>query len=234
MKNRKQRVFINNTYSDYSSIECGVPQGSILGPLSFLVYINYLRNCLTYTKSYLYADDTVLVESCIDLYTSHLHLQSDLDNIANWSKGNKLTINIKKNKSMIFRTQNGIKNVNLPDLKLDGETIEYVKQYKYLGITLNSTLSFKSQIQNTIKIVAHKISLLQKIRHFITRDAAITLYKTMILPYLDYGDVILHELSNNLLGKFQKLQERALKICIKPHVFTPAPIMERNCCCSMH
>ena len=91
-----------------------------------------------------------------------MHLQSDLDNIANWCKGNKSTINIKKNKSMTFGTHNGIKNVNLPDLVLDGEIIEYVKQYKYLGIILDSTLSCKSQIQNTIKIVAHKISLLQK------------------------------------------------------------------------
>ena len=66
--NRKQRAFINNTYSDYSLIEFGVPQGSTLGPLLFLVYINDLRNCLTHTKSYLYADYTVLVESCIDIY----------------------------------------------------------------------------------------------------------------------------------------------------------------------
>ena len=73
---------INNVYSKYELIKCGVPQRSTLGPLLFLVYINDLRNCLNYLTAY-YADDTVLVESYIDIYTFHLNLKSDLDNITN-------------------------------------------------------------------------------------------------------------------------------------------------------
>ena len=103
LQNRKQCTMINNVYSSYKTIQCGVPQGSTLGPLLFLIYINDLRNCLKSSKSYLYADDTVLVESCIDIYTSYLNLQSDLDNIANWCKGNKLTINIKKKQGDVIR-----------------------------------------------------------------------------------------------------------------------------------
>ena len=74
--------------------------------------------------------------------------------------------------------------------------LEFVTQYKYLGIILDSTVTFKNQIQNTIKIVAHKISLLHKIRNFITENAAIQIYKTMFIPYLDYGDIITYNLSN--------------------------------------
>ena len=127
---------INNVYSDYGKIECGVPQGSILGPLLFLVYINDLRNCLNHCKSFLYADDTVLIESCIDIYTSHLNLQADLDNNANWCKGNKLTINTKQKKSMLFGSTTKLKYTRLPNLNLNGNDFEYVTHYKYLGIIL--------------------------------------------------------------------------------------------------
>ena len=228
LHNRKQRTFINNVYSNYNNIECGVPQGSTLGPLLFLVYINDLRNCLTHSKSYLYADDTVLVETCIDIYTSYLNLQADLDNIANWCKGNKLTINIKKTKSMLYGSSYRIKNIQLQKFSLDGEQIDFVQQYKYFGITLDSTFTFKQQAQNTIKIVSHKILLLYKIRKFINEHAAIQIYKTMILPYLDYGDIISYILPKKNLDKLQTLQERALKICFTFHNVIPIPIMHRT------
>ena len=131
------------------------------------MYINDLRNCLNHSKSYLYADDTVLIESCADIYTSHLNLQADLDNIAHWCKGNKLTINVKKTKGMLFGSSRRFKNNDIRNLILNGEHVEYVNHYKYLGIIMDSSLTFKKQLQNTIRIVSHKMSSLEKIRHFI-------------------------------------------------------------------
>ena len=125
---------------------------------------------------------------------------------------------------MLFGTDNRLKNVRLPNLKLNGKDLEFVNQYKYFGITLDSSLTFQNQIQNTIKIVAHKISLLYKIRNYITEHAAIQICKTMIIPYLDYGDIIYHNLSNKLIDKLPSLQDRALKICFKPRIATPALI----------
>ena len=113
-------------------------------------------------------------------------------------------------------------------MKLNGNDLEYVTHYKYLGITLDSTLTFKNQIQNTIKIVAHKISLLQKIQNYINENAAIQIYKTMIIPYLDYGDIITYNISNKYLNKLQPLQDRALKICFKPRIYTPSIILHRS------
>ena len=196
LSERQQRTMVNNIYSNYNNITCGVPQGSTLGPLLFLIYVNDLRNSLNHSKAFLYADDTLLVETCIDIYTSHLNLQADLDNIANWCKGNKLTINIKKTKGMIFGSSYKLKNTRLNNFTINNEEIEFVNHYKYLGITLDSTLSFRNQIQNTIKIVSHKISLLNKIRIYINQQAAIQIYKTMIIPYFDYGDTVYYNLSN--------------------------------------
>ena len=79
------------------------------------------------------------------------------------------------------------KHHDLPRLKIQGVPIDYVFQYKYLGVSIDKILSFWAHLNNTIKIVGHKISLLNKIRFYITEDAAIKIYKTMILPYLDYG-----------------------------------------------
>ena len=219
---------INNVYSIHKTIQCGIPQGPTLGPLLFLIYINDLRNCLKSSKLYLYADDKVLVESCIDIYTSYLNLQSDLDNIANWCKDNKLTINIKKSKGMIVGSQNRLKNIFLPNLTINGKELDYVNQYKYLGITLDSTLSFMNQVQNTIKIVAHKILFLKNNRNYKTELAAVEIYKTMILPYFDHGDIIYHNLSNKMLDKLQKLQIRALKICTKSRMNIPLELLYRS------
>ena len=89
--------FLKDCYQKTVVNNCGVPQRSLLGPLLFLIYINDLCEVVTACKAYLYADDTVLVTNAPDLITAHLQLQHDLNNVANWCKGNKLSINIRKN-----------------------------------------------------------------------------------------------------------------------------------------
>ena len=121
---------------------------------------------------------------------------------------------------MLFGSQNRLKNITLPKLIINGKQLDYVNQYKYLGIILDPTLSFKNQVQNTIKIIAHKIFLLKKIQNYII--------KTMILPYFDYGDIIYYNLSKKMSDKLQTLQIRALKICIKSQINTPLAIMYRS------
>ena len=96
--NRYQKTVVNDIESDYKRITCGVPQGSVLGPLLFLIYINDLCGVIQNCKPYLYADDTVLVTNAPDLLTAHMHLQNDLNNVPNWCKGNKLSINVNKTK----------------------------------------------------------------------------------------------------------------------------------------
>ena len=229
LENRKQKKIVNNTESDYNEITCGVPQGSVLGPLLFLMYINDLCNSVEHAKTFLYADDTVLITNAIDIYTAHLNLQTDLDNIANWCKGNKLCINIKKTKGMIMGSRSMVKKHRfVPKRKIDGVALEYVFQYKYLGVTIDESLTFHNHLKNTIKILAHKIYMFKKIRHYITEDAAVKIYKTMVLPYADYGDIFFINANNNQLKKLQTLQNRALRICLNVALVTPIEILHQS------
>ena len=149
LENRKQATIANNVQSDTGNIVCGVPQGSILGSLLFLIYVNDLNSCLTSTSDFLYADDTVLLCSGSDLNNVCSNMQNDLDNISNWCNSNKLTINSKRTKFMIVRSRNmlkKIKNINL-DLKMDGQTLDRVHCYKYLGISIDDNLNFNKHVR---------------------------------------------------------------------------------------
>ena len=213
---RKQRTFFDNTASDYMTIICGVPQGSVLGPLLFLIYINDLENVIKKCDTFLYADDTVIVTSAPNMYIIHRNLQHDLQNITNWCKGNELTLNIKKTKCMVLGTKHKIKRTPTIPIYIDNQSIDYVTTYKYLGITIDQTLNFNVHANQVIKTVSYKLFLLQKIRKYITTQAAINIYKAMVLPYFDYGDILYHHTSSKLIDKIQKLQNRGLRICFGP------------------
>ena len=194
---------------------CGVPQGSTLGPLLFIVFINDIINVVSHSTIHLYADDTVLYCSSRDPYTARNLVQVDLDNIVQWCTNNKLTINTKKTKSMIFGTKYMLKKLDKPKVKLDGSILGNVDHYKYLGVILDSTLNFTKHINNIIKTVSHKLVLLSKTRQFITQAASVRIYNSMILPYMDYGDVAYQAATSDLLCKLQRLQNRALRIITK-------------------
>ena len=99
---RKQYVMYNNTQSSMQYITCGVPQGSVLGPLLFLIYINDIPNCLKHSKSIVFADDTTIFASCNNLNTLYNNVNGDLANLINWFKANKLSLNIAKTNYILF------------------------------------------------------------------------------------------------------------------------------------
>ena len=154
-----------------------------------------------------------MVTAARNIHDAHRTLQHDIDNITNWCKGNRLSLNIKKNKSMIFGTKHKLKRLHVPHLYMNGIPLDYVTTYKYLGITADQTLSFNPNLNQIIKAVSYKLSLLGKIKRYISTEAAVQVYKSMIIPYFDYGDVLYHCSSVKLLDKLQSLQNRGLKIC---------------------
>ena len=217
LTNRKQKTLANGVNSDYQNISCGVPQGSVLGPLFFLIYVNDIVNRIGIDNIKLYADDTVIFTEGIDIANLQYNLQKLLNIFSCWCMENKLSINAEKTKLVCFGTKQRVKRFkNLKVSLLDTE-IQQVPSYKYLGVTLDNSLTFNLQIQQTMNKVSHKLYIISKIRKFLTTKSSILIYKTMILPYFDYGDIVYMFASKNELNKLERLQERCINICTRTY-----------------
>ena len=212
--NRKQVVNANGFTSEEGTVTCGVPQGSTLGPLLFLIYINDINKDFFNSKIKLFADDTVLYISSSTTKIARDQLQFDLNILDIWCKKHKLSINTSKTKSVIFGTKQFNESITCDKLSIAGDNIDFVDDYKYLGIYLEKTLSFSKHIKYIHSLAAHKIYMLSKIRSCINRTTANRIYKTKVLPYFDQGDILYHDAFIKDVGKLQKLQNRAIRICL--------------------
>ena len=160
----------------------------------------------------LYADDTVIYVAGENSDEAAAKLQPSLNSFSKWCSANKLSLNTNKTKMMVFGTRNKVKKAKNVVLKLEGSQLQVVPTYKYLGFTLDSVLSFNYHVKNVSNMVAYKTNLLGKVRKFLNEDVALKIYKSMILPYFDYGDVVYNSANNEGLDKLQRLQNRCLKI----------------------
>ena len=185
-----------------------------MGPLLFLIYVNDVSTNLLHTNVLLYADDTVIFARHTNERTAHLWVSADLNLLYNWCRRNQLTINLSKTKLMLFGTKNMLKHGSKFDTDLSGEKLQYVKQFNYLGMKLEDTLTFELHAADTMRMVAHKLNLLSRIRKYIKIGQSIAIYKSKVVPYFDYGDIFLKNVSQKSLDKLQKLQNRALRICL--------------------
>ena len=142
-----------------------------------------------------------MYQSCVILSEAERLSQGDLLQLGDWCDKNKLTINVKKTKVMVFGSQKSITSVRHPCLKMNDKVLEVVQTYKYLGMTLDSSLTFTNHIKKTIKTIAYTVYTLSKVRKYITEAAALTLLKTMVLPFFDYGDFLYESGGQNYLLK---------------------------------
>ena len=135
---------------------------------------------------------------------------------------------LKKNKFVVYGTRNMVKHASNVYLQMGGQAIFCEPSYNYLGITLDSNLTFKKHVDQCAKIVSHKIYILSKIRRSISEDTAVFIYRSMIAPILEYGDVIYAGGLNEGLDKLQKLQSRALGVCLDVHHYLPVILLHQE------
>ena len=145
LSSREQFVCINGHNSDYLSITCGVPQGSILGPLLFLLHINDLPNTSKLLSFQLFADDTNIYFSRKNLNDLELILNQELHAVAEWMKSNRLALSILKTNFALFHSKR-LKPYKSLNLKIDGVNIQEVSSVKYLGVTFDSNLTWKNHV----------------------------------------------------------------------------------------
>ena len=210
LSNRSQVTFMNGITSPAASLSHGVPQGSILGPMLFNLYINDLPKVVN-NNMILYADDSVIFADSSTFGLASQLANDDLTRVHAWCKYYKLSMNASKTKSMYFSPMPP-DDIDSIQIRLLDNTIEYVNVYKYLGIQLDSKLSFKTQFNETYKLASYKLLLLKRVRPVITEFTALTVVKTMLPPYLDMGNFFFSSQTQKDQGKLDVILNTALRL----------------------
>ena len=211
LSNREQRVKVGYSMSNNMPINCGVPQGSILGPILFFIYINNIQKASNKLLFFLFADDTSTYFSSNDLNNIENVYNQELENVSKWLVANKLSLNVSKSNMILFRPKNS-KKLNNINIKINNEVIIEKECTKYLGIYIDNKLSWKEHI-STVKIKLDRgIGILSKLKIFAPRSVMKSAYHAFITPHINYGLLNWGNASNNLLNPIIKLLEKAKAI----------------------
>ena len=205
LSDRRQRVIFNGTLSESTyDVRCGVPQGSILGTLLYLIYINDINQCLKHCNVALYADDTTLVVTAKNYETLYRFVNEDLSALSEWLCLNKLTMNIAKTKYITYSLSKRTALIN-NELKvfLNGNVIEKVDTFKFLGIHIDENLTWKPHMNKILSKIQRNFGAIRKISCFLTRKALIQLYHSMIMSHIRYGITVWHHGQISLRKKIQ-------------------------------
>ena len=152
LTNHTQRCSVNGCLSDFTTLKCGVPQGTILGPLLFLIYINDLPDCLSFSTPRMYADDTHITYADSDLHLIQSSLSHDLEKLSKWLVSNRLTLNATKTEFMLIGSRQRLSTLSdTLELSIDNVLIEQVPSVKSLGIYIDDNLAWQSHIDKLCK-----------------------------------------------------------------------------------
>ena len=207
---RSQYVSVNGHVSTTLPIVCGVPQGSVLGPLLFLIYVNDLASVSKVLKFYLFADDTSIYFDSNDLFTLQKVVNRELRKVKKWLDANRLSLNIPKTNFVIFHSKP--KNLNEPiRIKFGSKLLTRIESIKYLGILVDSTLTWKPQISELSKKLARTCGIFFKIRHYVTPETLKLLYYSLFYSFLSYGITIWGLTHPSVLDRLFKVQKRVIR-----------------------
>ena len=212
LSTRKQYTVIENYKSETLNVDYGVPQGSVLGPLFFILFINDLPNCCPSGKVRIFADDTNVFFHCDDIKVLISTAKSIMIKLNSWFNINKLTLNTTKTSFTIFKS-NRKKILNIPE-KIDflNFCIERTSSIKFLGIILDEHLTWNHQINEVCNKLKRLFHIFYNIRKYLSKENMKTLYYTLIYSRIKYGLIVYGQAGITKLNKIQTLQNRLLKV----------------------
>ena len=210
LTDRKQYVFFNGVSSETKTITCGVPQGSVLGPLLFLLYINDLPNISNKLKFFLFADDTNIYYDSKDLIELEKTVNSELKKLCLWLNLNRLALNVGKTNFVIFRANKPLyHNVTL---LMNKKALQQKDHIKYLGVLMDEHLSWKNQINSVSKKISRGVGILSKLKNCMGVELLKIIYYCLVYSHLSYGIEAWGSASTADLNKILVLQKKAVRI----------------------
>ena len=211
LTNRKQYVSLNGESSELKQIACGVPQGSCLGPLLFLLYINDLPNISEVLHFYLFADDTHIYYKADNMEKLETVINKELRKLGTWLIVNRLSLNIDKTNYLIFHPYNKPLKQRIT-LKIHKKAISESDYIKYIGIMVDSTLTWNIHIDKISKTISRATGLLYKIRPFVNNKTLKMLYYSLVYPHLNYVTEVWGSADPLYLNRILILQKRIVRM----------------------
>jgi len=225
LSGRKQGVSIGKFYcSRLRKILCGVPQGSILGPLLFLIYINDLHKSSSALNCILFADDTNLFYSSKNIKTIFHTVNNELTHINEWFKANKLSLNITKTKYTLFMKSSRADNLplKLPNLNINKISINRAYSMKFLGIIIDEHLNWKEHIKLIENKTSKNLGIMYKAKHLLNKNCLKHIYYAFIHSYLNYGNIVWGSNYHSHLKKLYVIQKKACRIIMNKDRYAEA------------
>jgi len=210
LENRKHYILYKMHSSVISNITCGVPQGSVLGPLLFIIYINDLPLCLDKSKCVLFADDTTIYTSSSDVSTLYDNLNANLYIVSDWLRANKLSLNVNKTTYMLFKPNQYV-NIDNFVLQIGNNVVEKVQCTKFLGLHIDDKLQWTSHIKHCKAKISSSLYAIRSVKHVLSTEHLRTLYFSLIHPYLDYGIMLWGSATKALTHPLEVLQKKAIR-----------------------
>ena len=226
---RKQYVFYNGESSDLKDISCGVPQGSVLGPLLFLIYINDLPNVSEKLNFFLFADDTNIYFESDDLQSMETIINKELKQLSLWLNVNRLSLNISKTNFVIFHVFNKPLEYNVT-LKMNKKAIVQKDHIKYLGVIMDCHLNWKHHILNVSKKISRSIGVMYKLREFLNMNMLKNIYYSLIYSHIVYAIQVWGSACDTELNKILVLQKKAVRMMTNNDYYpqVPGPLVSTN------
>ena len=212
LSNRQQCVSINGENSKLLKVQHGVPQGSILGPLLFLLYINDICESSTKLSFFLFADDTTLFFSDPDIKVVKETLNQELLKVSDWLKANKLSLNVKKTNVLLFKTSRRTTANDKFEIVLNGTVVEEKKSAKYLGVYIDNKLMFDGQRKHVLTRLQKSNAILAKTRHFVPKSTLRNIYFAHFQSHLDYGLPVWGHALKSHVKPILKSQKKAVRL----------------------